>query len=59
MAMYNMTRGERPPRPTHPVFTDALWTLTQRCWDRDPILRPKTSEALRILRTSSVPLPFY
>lgn len=49
VAMLNMTRGERPPRPTHPTFTDNLWTLMQRCWDDDPHQRPETSQVLEIL----------
>ena len=42
-------RGERPNQPTHPAFTENLWTLVQRCWDQDPNLRPKASEALQVL----------
>lgn len=42
-------RGDRPPRPTHPGFTDKLWTLTQRCWDHDPDLRPGASEVSQSL----------
>jgi len=41
--------GERPPRPTHPLFTKKLWTLIKRCWDRDPLLRPEVSEVFEIL----------
>ena len=44
-AMLAIIDGERPPRPTHPVLTDELWALTQRCWDQEPHLRPS---ALRI-----------
>ena len=43
----------RPPRPTHPTFTENLWILMQRCWDHDPRLRPEVSEALRALVTPS------
>lgn len=41
--------GKRLPRPTHPTFTDELWTLTQRCWDQEDYLRPLVSEILQIL----------
>jgi hypothetical protein len=49
MAMLAITQGKRPPRPTHPTFTENLWTLMQRCWDQDPHLRPEVSEVLRVL----------
>lgn len=58
MAMLVIMKGQRPPRPTHPAFTDELWTLMQRCWDSDPNLRPGVSEVLRILLTWSVPYLF-
>ena len=57
-ALLAITRGERPPRPTHTNFTDELWELTQRCWDRDPRSRPEVSELLEVLRNSSVFLSF-
>ena len=41
--------GHRPPRPTHPTLTDQLWTLTQRCWDQKPHLRPEISKVLKLL----------
>ena len=37
-------RGDRPPRPGHPSFTDGLWALIQRCWAHDPHLRPEIPE---------------
>jgi len=55
-AMLAVAKGERPPRPVHPTFTDTLWTLTQRCWDHTPHLRPEISEALEVLLIPSVPL---
>ncbi|KAF9645430.1 kinase-like protein [Thelephora ganbajun] len=42
-------RGERPPRPAHPAFTDNLWALTQQCWDEDPNLRPDIQGVLQTL----------
>lgn len=49
-ATFAVMEGRRPPRPSHPIFTDELWALTRRCWDQDPNLRPETSEVLRVLR---------
>ena len=54
MAMLGIMQNERPQRPTHPTFTENLWTLMQRCWDRDPHLRPEVSEVLQVLLTPSV-----
>jgi len=52
--MFAIMQDKRPPRPIHPTFTEDLWELMQRCWDREPNLRPEISEALRILLTLSV-----
>ncbi|KAF9646908.1 kinase-like protein, partial [Thelephora ganbajun] len=49
--IYDIINGVRPSRPTHPTFTEDLWTLTQRCWDHNPHLRPEASEILQILLT--------
>lgn len=57
-AMLAIVRGDRPPRPQHPAFTEHLWTLTRRCWDGDPHLRPEASEVLQALLASSVSHPF-
>ena len=53
--MAGIIDGERPPRPAHPAFTSELWELMQRCWDRDPELRPKASEVLEVLAGLLVP----
>ena len=55
MAMLAITQGKRPPRPTHPAFTENLWGLVQRCWDHNPHLRPEVSEVSQGLLTTSVP----
>ena len=52
-AMLAIIQGERLPRPAHPTFTNNLWIFMQRCWDQDPHLRPKVSEALQILTPSA------
>ena len=49
----------RPPRPTHPTFTDGLWELVKRCWDNEPHLRPEASKVLEVLRAPLVPHLFY
>ncbi|KAF9789491.1 kinase-like protein, partial [Thelephora terrestris] len=48
-AMVIILRGERPPRPTHQELTNDLWKIIQRCWKRDPPLRPEVSEILNVL----------
>jgi len=53
-AILAIANGGRPPRPTHPTFTDDLWTLMQRCWNHDPHSRPEISEALEVLLTPLV-----
>jgi len=58
VAMLAITQGKRPPRPTHPTFTENLWTLMQRCWDPDPHSRPEISEVLQTLLTPLVSRPF-
>ena len=47
-------RGERPHQPTHPAFTEDLWVLVQRCWDKDPHQRPEVPEVLDVLHSLSV-----
>ena len=54
-AVMTIIQGGRPPRPTHPAFTEHLWTLVQHCWDHGPHSRPEVSEVLRVLLTPSVP----
>ena len=58
MAMLAIMQNERPPRPTHPTFTEKLWTLMQRCWDHDPHLRPDVSGVLQVLLAPSVSRSF-
>ncbi|KAF9645427.1 kinase-like protein, partial [Thelephora ganbajun] len=58
MAMLLIIQGERPSRPTHPTFTENLWSLMQRCWNHDPHSRPKVSDALQILLAPLVSCSF-
>jgi len=54
MAVLAIREGKRPPRPTHPAFTEGLWALMQRCWAHDSCLRPDAAEVLQILLAPSV-----
>lgn len=56
-AMAGILRGKRPPRPKHPAITGRVWRLIQRCWDKDPRLRPDAAEILQELNESSVSRP--
>ncbi|KAF9644146.1 kinase-like protein [Thelephora ganbajun] len=53
VAISSIMQGKRPSRPTHPTFTENLWSLMQRCWGHDPRSRPEVSEALGMLRTAA------
>ena len=57
VAMLAIQQGDRPLRPAHATFTEELWMMMQRCWDRDPHLRPEVSEALKCLLDKSVSRP--
>ena len=54
IAALAIVRGNRPPRPTHPTFTDDLWKVMQCCWNQDPCLRPTISEVVPQVLTLSV-----
>ncbi|KAG7100229.1 hypothetical protein E1B28_002003 [Marasmius oreades] len=48
-----IARGKRPPRPTHPKegwCPDYVWDLVERCWQQDPIKRPKAREVHQYLK---------
>ena len=42
--------GERPDRPQERDLTDSVWDMTERCWQEDPVFRPKIKEVVAILR---------
>ena len=48
-AAFAIMDGRRPPRPTHPIFSEELWLLVKHCWEHDPRLRPEVVEVLDIL----------
>ena len=45
-AMLATVGGERPPRPIHSTFTDALWTMTRECWDQEACRRPQVLQIM-------------
>jgi len=59
MAGLAIMQGDRPPRPVHPMCSDKLWKIMQRCWNQEPHLRPEVSEVLNVLRglSRSPPAP--
>ena len=49
--------GERPNRPQEQDLTDPVWEMTERCWQEDPVLRPRMKEAVAVLREWQAFLP--
>ena len=54
-------QGSRPPKPQAPVpagFGQGTWEFAERCWDKNPALRPSARAALdhfeRVARLSTV-----
>lgn len=58
-------KGKRPKKPTGAGslgFSDTLWGLVFRCWDKSPIARPTAQQLLRCLEGAHhawVPPPEY
>lgn len=42
-----MAADERPDKPDHEHFTPEIWTLTKKCWKRDPEKRPDVPKVLK------------
>ena len=45
--------GERPGRPQEGQqlgLTDLMWDMVVRCWNQDPVKRPKMTEVVGLLR---------
>jgi hypothetical protein len=40
-----------PDRPVHEQFTSRMWTLTKKCWRKDPKKRPGIPEVLEKLES--------
>ena len=41
----------RPDKPAHGEFTPKMWTLTKKCWNKNPKKRPDISDFLRKLES--------
>ena len=46
-----LAKDMRPDKPTHGKFTPKMWSLTKKCWNKDPKKRPSVSEVLRNLES--------
>ena len=46
-----LAKDLRPDKPVHRQFTSKMWTLTKKCWNKDPKKRPSVSEVLRNLES--------
>ncbi|KAF9789414.1 kinase-like domain-containing protein [Thelephora terrestris] len=44
-----LAEDKRPDKPVHPQFTPKLWSLTNKCWAKNPKRRPNIIEVLREL----------
>ena len=51
--------GKRPPRPSHPKLTDALWELAERCWTATARDRPEMEEVVKTLKEMLVSFLVY
>ena len=50
-------QGSRPPRPEDPVavgFGQGMWEFVEKCWDKNPQLRPSATEALDHFRRAAM-----
>jgi len=41
-----LAQDVRPAKPDHNQLTPTLWTLTKKCWDKDPKKRPNVTKVL-------------
>ena len=46
-----LANDERPDRPVHEQFTPRMWSLTKKCWRKDPKKRPDIPEVLEKLES--------
>ena len=51
--------GERPDRPQEPDLNDLVWDMTKRCWQEDPVLRPRMERVVATLDEGQVSLSLY
>ena len=46
-----LAEGERPDEPVHEQFTPRIWSLTKKCWRKDPEKRPDIPKVLKKLES--------
>ena len=46
-----LERDRRPDKPAHGEFTSKMWTLTKKCWNKNPKKRPDILDVLRKLES--------
>jgi len=47
-----LAKGSRPDKPNHEQFTSGMWSLTEKCWNKDPQKRPDTPKVLEKLESN-------
>jgi len=48
--------GERPPRPEEACrlgLSDSVWEMVEKCWEQEPLPRPKISEVLKFFKEAA------
>jgi len=53
---YLVLSGKRPSRPPNREIlglSDDVWTLAEKCWDRDPSIRPHVADILSLFEATS------
>lgn len=48
-----LSQGSRPEKPVHRHFTSRMWSLTKKCWGKDPNRRPDMQEVLKKLESGA------
>ena len=46
-----LAKNSRPDKPVHGQFTSKMWSLTKKCWNKDPNKRPEIPEVLKKLES--------
>lgn len=46
-----LAEGKRPDEPVHEQFTPKIWSLTKKCWRKDPEKRPDVPKVLKKLES--------
>jgi serine/threonine protein kinase len=56
LSILSGTRPERPQGDEGKLFTDGIWKVVERCWERDPDERPTAEGVLKCLEGDLSPL---